>query len=984
MEYQGVFKLKMGRLAPGWMGVWAALASAGVLYGQPSVLTWHNDNARTGQNLQETQLTHANVNMSQFGLLFTIPVTGLVDAEPLYVPELFVPNQGTHNAVFVVTEHDLAYAFDADTGAQIWQVSLLLSGETTSDNRGCSQVTPEIGVTSTPVIDPHMGPHGTIYMVAMSKNGSVYHQRLHALDLATGAEQFGGPVDVQATYPKTGGGTTTFDPKQYKDRAALLLWNGTVYTSWASHCDASPYSAWVIGYNEATLSPVSVLNMTPNGIEGSVWQAGAGPAADASGNVYLLLANGTFDTSLNAGGFPANGDYGNGFVKIGTGGASVLDYFTMENTVAESNADEDLGSGGALLLPALNDSLGRARVLAVGAGKDGNVYVVDRTNMGKFNVNTNAVYQELASAVGSVFSSPAWFNGALYYGGVNDALKEFAFSNGMFGVNPASKSTHAFGYPGATPSISANGTSNAILWATENSSPAVLHAYDATNLATELYNSGQAANGRDNFGTGNKYIVPMVANGKVYVGTTTTVGVLGPLDLAANKTAMQSSTYAPGVTEASKAVDGHTDGVYGDGFLTHTNLDANAWWQVDLGGSVAVSSIVVWNRTDCCSSRLSDYWVFVSDTPFGPTDTPTTLQSRAGTFSSHQTVQPNPSSSIIITSAQGRYVRVQLSGANYLSLAEVQVFGTLVGPTALDLALNKVVMQSSTYLPGATDASNAVDGNTAGVYTAGALTHTGLDANAWWQVDLGASATVSSINIWGRADCCGSRLSDYWVFVSDTPFGPADTPATLQSRAGTYSSHQTVQPNPGAIVTIPGAQGRYVRVQLSGTNYLSLAEVQVYGELTAALGRDLAAGKTATQSSTYLPGTTDASKAVDSDSDGVYADGSLSHTGLNANAWWQVDLGSTATVSSIVVWNRTDCCGSRLSDYWVFVSNTPFNPTDTPATLQGRAGTWGAHQTTPPNPSVTIAVPGAQGRYVRVQLSDTDYLGLAEVQVFGQ
>jgi hypothetical protein len=282
--------------------------------------------------------------------------------------------------------------------------------------------------------------------------------------------------------------------------------------------------------------------------------------------------------------------------------------------------------------------------------------------------------------------------------------------------------------------------------------------------------------------------------------TTIAGGTGGLINLALNEAATQSSTLSPGFSDASKAADGNTDGNFGDGSVSHTNLDTYAWWQVDLGSSATVSSIVVWNRTDCCGSRLSDYWVFVSNTPFLSTDTPATLQNRAGTWSSHQTVQPNPSASITVPSAQGRYVRVQLSSANYLSMAEVQVFGTVSAPSQ-DLALDKAAAQSSTLVPGVTDASKAVDGNTDGVYADGSLTHTNLDTYAWWQVDLGSSATVSSIVVWNRTDCCGSRLSDYWVFVSNTPFLSTDTPATLQNRAGTWSSHQTVQPNPSASIT---------------------------------------------------------------------------------------------------------------------------------------------------------------------------------------
>jgi hypothetical protein len=453
-------------------------------------------------------------------------------------------------------------------------------------------------------------------------------------------------------------------------------------------------------------------------------------------------------------------------------------------------------------------------------------------------------------------------------------------------------------------------------------------------------------------------------------------------DVALGKPATQSSTL-PGFASAApgSAVDSNTDGVFFDGSVTATNLDPNAWWQVDLGASTAISSITIWNRTDCCGSRLSDYWVFVSDTPFLPTDTPATLQLRAGTWGSHQTSAPNPSTNIS-GPAQGRYVRVQLSFSDYLSLAEVQVFAP-AGSAPSDLAAGKAATQSST-LPGysSAGAGSAVDGNTDGNFSDGSVTATNLDNNAWWQVDLGAPANVTSVEVWNRTDCCGSRLNDYWVFVSNTPFLPTDTPFTLQFRPGTFVSHQTSAPNPSATIQI-GTQGRYVRIQLTGANYLSLAEVQVFGTGGSPSGSDLAQGKAAAQSST-LPGypTAGASSAVDGNTDGNFGDGSVTATNLDNNAWWQVDLGAQANVSSVVVWNRTDCCGSRLNDYWVFVSNTPFSPQDTPQTLQFRAGTFFIHQTSAPNPSSTICV-GVQGRYVRVQLTGANYLSLAEVQVMG-
>src|SRR5580658_6445886 len=375
------------------------------------VLTYHNDNMRTGRNPSESTLTLKNVNSNTFGKLFVISTDGRVDAQPLYVPNVSITGKGTHNVLFVATENDTVYGFDSDSGSTLWQVTMLASGEVPSDNRGCGQVSPEIGVTSTPVIDPAAGPHGTIYVVAMSKDSSSnYHQRLHALDITTGTEEFGGPVEIVAQYPGTGdnsqNGYVIFDPKQYKERASLLLVNHIVYTTWASHCDDRPYTGWIISYNEGTLAQQSVLNVTPNGNEGAIWGAGAGPAADTSGNIYFLDANGTFDTSLNGSGFPANGDYGNAIMKLSTkkGELAVSDYFNMYNTVSESDADEDLGSGGAMVVPDFKDASGVVHELVVGAGKDANIYLANRTNMGKFNPNNNSqIYQEVTGALaGSV------------------------------------------------------------------------------------------------------------------------------------------------------------------------------------------------------------------------------------------------------------------------------------------------------------------------------------------------------------------------------------------------------------------------------------------------------------------------------------------------------------------------------------------------------------------------------------------------------
>ena len=501
------------------------------------VVTYKNDLNRSGQNLSESALTLANVSSATFGLLRLLPVDGKVDAQPLYLSKLAV-GSGFFNAVFVATEHGSVYAFDSDSGAVLWHVSLVASGETPSDNRGCGQVTPEVGITSTPVIDRSAGPNGTIYVVAMTIDGSSnYHQRLHALDVTTGAELLNGPVEISASFPTTGTATSTFDAKSYEERAALLLVNGTIYTSWTSHCDIAPYGGWIITFAQNTLTRNGALNIAPHSSTGpAIWMAGGGPASDAAGNVYLLSANGAFETTMDANGFPSNQDYGNSFLKISNAaaGLSVLDYFTMSNEVAESNADQDLGSGGEMLLPDLMDSTNTVRHLMVGAGKDGNIYVVDRDAMGRFNASSNKNYQTLSGILpGGIWSTPAYFNGTVYYGDVSGTLKAFTISGAKLSATPQSQSATQFAYPGTAPSVSANGTANAIVWANENpggyGGTAVLHAYDAANLAHELYNSNMAAGSRDQFGTANKFITPTVADGKVFVGTTNAVAVFGLL-----------------------------------------------------------------------------------------------------------------------------------------------------------------------------------------------------------------------------------------------------------------------------------------------------------------------------------------------------------------------------------------------------------------------------------------------------------------------
>jgi hypothetical protein len=506
----------------------------------PDVTTYHYDNTRQGLNAQETILTPANVNSTKFGKLGFYAADGAVDAQPLFVANVVVSSTVTENLVYVASEHDSVYAYATATGQQVWKTSLLGSGETTSDDHGCGQITPEIGITSTPVIDRTYGSHGAIFVVGMTKDsGGSYHQRLHALDLTTGAELTGSPTEIAATYPGTGdnssNGMVTFAPGQYAERAGLLLLNGTLYLAWTSHCDGGAYTGWVMGYSESTLQQTQVINVTPNGSEGAIWMAGYGLAADTSGNIYFSDGNGAFSGTVNSNGFPTDKDFGNGMIKLSTAGGtlSVADYYEPYDTISESAADTDLGSGGAMLLPDLTDGNGNVLQLIVGAGKDHNIYVANRNNMGKFNMlNNTSLYQELDNALeNGAWSGPAYFNNTVYYGGQGDVLKAFPITNAKLATTPSSKSAVTFYYPGTTPSVSANGTSDAIVWAVQDStgSAAVLYAYDATNLANEFYDSNQASGGRDNFGNGNKFITPVVVNGNLYVGTPTGVAVFGLL-----------------------------------------------------------------------------------------------------------------------------------------------------------------------------------------------------------------------------------------------------------------------------------------------------------------------------------------------------------------------------------------------------------------------------------------------------------------------
>ena len=492
------------------------------------VFTYHNDNGRTGQNLNETTLTQANVTQAKFGKIFSFVLDDQVYAQPLYLSHAAIPNQGFHNVAYVATEHDTVYAFDADglSANPLWTKSLLPSGATPIPAADLSSpITPFIGITSTPVID---GTTGTIYVLAASKESGHYVHRLHALEVTTGAEKFGGPVIIQATVPGTGwgasGGQVAFQPFLQLQRASLLLSNGAVYIAWASYNDTGLYHGWVMAYDAATLHQSGVWNSTPSGHAGGIWLANCGLSADSDGNVYVLTGNGTFDADGDG------PDYGDSFVKLNltSGGLVVIDSFTPFNQAALDTGDVDLGSSGMVLLPDMN---GPVIHLGITAGKEGRIYLVNLDDLGKYqNGSDSQIVQSIANALGTTdddrnLSTAVYWQGNAYFVGNTDALQQYKIANGQ--LTKTAQTLHMFGYTAAS-SVSSNGASDGILWTLEPGAD-MLHAYDASNVATELYNSRQAANTRDGFGRVVRFNPPTIVNGKVYVAGITQFAIFGLL-----------------------------------------------------------------------------------------------------------------------------------------------------------------------------------------------------------------------------------------------------------------------------------------------------------------------------------------------------------------------------------------------------------------------------------------------------------------------
>lgn len=502
------------------------------------VTTYHNDLSRDGVNSQEYALTAATVTTSTFGKLFTCPVDGAIYTQPLWAPNLTVKGT-THNVVLVATQHNSLFAFDADSNpcVTLWSANLIDAnhgagaGETSVPSgpagylvgSGSGDITPEVGVTGTPVIDPSTD---TLYAVSKSMNsaGTEFYQRLHAIDITTGSKKFGGPANIGPgiTFPGTGdgGATVSFNARQQNQRPGLALVNGTVYVVWASHEDTLPYYGWVVGFNASNLAVTNVLNVSPNVQYGGIWMGGGAPAADSNNHLYLITGNATFDAN-NAS--APNNDYGDSFLQL-TESLAITSYFTPSDEVSDAENDFDFGSGGSAVV--LNVNSGSIKHLVIGGGKDGVLYLLNGDMMGGMG-DANARQHFFIG--GGIFATGAFWNNSFYIAPIASTLQAFSFdaTTNLFSTGATSISATTYGFPGATPSVSAAGNSNGIVWALDNTlyctpqspgcGPAVLHAYSAANLSTELWNSGMAAG--DAAGNAVKFTVPTVANGKVYVGT---------------------------------------------------------------------------------------------------------------------------------------------------------------------------------------------------------------------------------------------------------------------------------------------------------------------------------------------------------------------------------------------------------------------------------------------------------------------------------
>ena len=776
--------------------------------GQTPVLTQHNDNARTGQNTSETILTTANVNTSQFGKLFALPVDGQVYAQPLYVPGVTI-NGGVHNVVIIATENDSVYAYDADSAsaALLWKTKASLvdaahgagAGETALNSAstiGCTDMQPQIGITSTPVID---STSKTIYVEAKSTNGTNYFHRLHALDLLTGNEKAPGPVVITATVSGTGDGSSSgelaFDNLHHLNRPGLLLLNGTIYIGYASHCDGGPYHGWLFAYDEATFAQKSVYVTTPNGGLGGFWMSGAGVAADASGNIFIPSGNGTFDNSK----VPV--ETGDTILKLGTTNQilTLLDYFTPEEQATMDSHDEDLGSGGVLLLP---DQPGSFPHILVEAGKEGRIYVVNRDQMTTNNShycsgcpNDPEIIEESGlPAVGAggygMFNTAAYWNNTLYFWGVRDVMKSIPITSGLPDFTHVTRSTPQIGFPGAGVSVSSNGTTagSAIVWAIDSSQygspgpgpgPAVLYAFDATNISTMLYSSTQNA-GRDAAGNAVKFTVPTVANGKVYVGTSTEVDVYGLV--SANPLLHISS-----ITPSSATVGGPAFPltVNGTGFITGATVNFGSNPAITPSSVTSTQIVATIPATDIATAGTAN--VTVTSPAGGGT-------SNAQTFTINNPAPTVTSLSPTSATAGGAAFTLTVNGTGFVSTSVVKFNG----------AAKTTTFVNATQLTAAITAADIATAGTATVTVTNPAPGGGTSGNLSFTINPVSAPTLTSVappsSTAGGAAFTLTLTGTGFVAGATVNFGtnPAITPSSV-------TSTQIVATIPAADIASAGA-----------------------------------------------------------------------------------------------------------------------------------------------------------------------------------
>ena len=643
-------------------GIWlvALWLAASLAQAQTDVLVSHYDSGRTGQNLNETTLTPSNVNVGTFGKVYAFAVDGYTYAQPLYKSNLTIPGKGTFNVAFVATEHGSVYALDADAATPLWRQSFINPGAgltSRTTNPSLEDIVPEVSITSTPVID---AVSGTLYVVAETiQSGAPAYYYLHALDITTGADKVT-PARIQAS---VGSGVTplTIDAGTSQQRPGLVLSNGVVYIGFGSSGDNFPWVGWLLGYNATTLTRVAVFCTSADGSQGAgVWLNGEAPPVDANGNIFISTGNGTFNGST---------DWADSIIKLSTaGGLSVSDFFSPFNQVALGNADLDMASAGITLLP---DSAGTSAHphLLVGSDKDGEVYVLDRDHMGgyqsSYNTPNSQIVQWIPGAVGvapinpanatlpyveNSYTTPAFWQNRVYFCGVNDSCKLFTLNNGLLSTSPASQSPTTFAFGGAEPVVSAASSSatSGVMWAVERDTThnvTTLHAYDATNLATELYNSNQAAGQRDQGGVPVKFVVPTVTGGKVFIGAGNELDVYGmlgsnPPRLAVPVYAPAAGTYAAAQSVSISANSGSSIYYTLDGTLP-TLSSAVYTGPIVVSATTTINAIAVQKGNLTSPAGTATY-------TFGAPPSPAFVQ---GNYATPQSAQA--SVSVPFTSAQG-------------------------------------------------------------------------------------------------------------------------------------------------------------------------------------------------------------------------------------------------------------------------------------------------------------------------------------------